>query len=140
MALLEEVAEAEEEAALLSIGKAVDWSERSAEDFVLGIKLALKAGVFLLARELASEGAKRHPEHEELQKSARVLAPPKVIRSDLPPAPSVKANREWLKAHAKNYRGRWVALRNGELVRVANSFDELLEQVDDTQGILLTKV
>jgi hypothetical protein len=140
MALLEEVAEVEDEATFISIGKAIDWSDRSEEDFVRGIKLALKAGAFLFARELSSEGAKRYPEHRELQKSARVLAPPKVIRSDLPSAPSVKANREWLKEHAKDYRGRWVALRNGGLVGVASSFDELVEQVGDTQGILLTKV
>lgn len=140
LAFLEEVAEAEDEAAFLFIGKAIDWSGRTAEEFVRGIKLALKAGALLFARELSSEGVKRYPDHRELQKSARVLAQPKVIRSDLPPVPSVKANREWLKEHAKDYRGRWIALRNGELKEDANSFDELVEKVGDTQGILLTKV
>jgi len=94
----------------------------------------------LLARELSAKGAERYPDYPELQKAARVLAPPKVIRSDLPPTPSVKANREWLKENAKNYRGRWVALRNGELVGVANSFEELTGQIKNTRGILLTKV
>jgi len=140
IALLERAAESGDESVFLGIEKAIDWSARLPEDFIRGINLALKAGAFLLARELSAKGAKRYPDHLELQKAARVLAPPKVIRSDLPPTPSVKANREWLKENAKNYRGRWVALRNGEIVGVATSFDELAKQVGDTRGILLTRV
>lgn len=140
MALLEGAAESGDESTFLSIEKAIDWSARPPEDLVRGVNLALRVGAFLLARKLSAEGARRYPNHPELQKYARVLAPPKVVRSDLPPTPSVKANRNWLKEHAQSYKGRWVALRDGELKGVADSLDELVEQLGDTKGILLTRV
>jgi hypothetical protein len=101
----------------------------------------LMAGAYVAARNLAVEGADRHPKHAELKKMAYILAPPKVVRSG-PADPGVKANWEWFKAHGGQYRGRWVALHNGDLITVADSFDELVEQVNDSKEarILITKV
>jgi hypothetical protein len=140
MGFLEGTAESEEESAFLSIAKAIDWTARPPEDLLRGLRLALRVGAFSLARELSTEGARRYPRNPELQKYACVLAPPKVVRSDLPPTPSVKANRNWLKEHVQRYKGRWVALQNGELKGVANSLEELVTQLGDTKGILLTRV
>ena len=140
MPQLEAAAEAGDERAFVTVKEAIEWSAQPAEDFIKGIQLALRAGAFSSARQLSVEGAELYPEDRELQKYARVLAPPRVIRSDLPPTPSVKANREWLKKHGKNYRGRWVGLRNGNLVDVAKSFDELVEKVGSTEEVLLTRV
>lgn len=140
MGFLEGTAESEDESAFLSIAKAIDWTARPPEDLLRGVHLALRVGAFSLARELSTEGARQYPHNPELQKYARVLAPPKVVRSDLAPTPSVKANRNWLKEHVQSYKGRWVALRNGELKGVANSLDELVEQFGDTKGMLLTRV
>ena len=93
-----------------------------------------------MARELSAEGVRRYPHNSELQKYARALAPPKVVRSDLAPTLSIRANRNWLKEHVQSYKGRWVALRNGELQGMANSLDDLVEQLGDTKGMLLTRV
>ena len=46
----------------------------------------------------------------------------------------------WLKAHRTAYHGRWIALRDGALVRVADSFEALVADLGDTTGLLLTKV
>jgi hypothetical protein len=110
------------------------------EDFIRDIQQALRKGEFTAARRLAVEGATRYPTHPELQKYAHILAPPRVIRSNVPPTSSVRANRDWLKAHRKDYEGHWVALRNGELVGCADSLDTLMEHVNETDGVLLTKV
>jgi hypothetical protein len=118
----------------------LSWTTRPQEDLLRGVHLALRVGAFLFARELSTEGARRYPHNPELQRYAGVLAPPKVVRSDLAPAPSVKANRNWLKEHVQSYKGRWVALQNGELKGVANSLDELVERLGDTKGMLLTRV
>jgi hypothetical protein len=140
MQALEKAAAAHEDAAFVALANAVNWSSQPAETVMHGVKLALKAGAFLFARELSADGSKRYPEHAELAKAARILAPPKVIRSDLPPRPWVKANREWLKEHARDYRGRWVALRKGKLAAVADSFEEVVAHVGNVKGVLLTKV
>jgi hypothetical protein len=61
-----------------------------------------------------------------------------VAREDHP-RPMVKAGA-WLKAHSKEYAGRWVALRDDELVAVADSFSELRSQLPSLSGVLVTLV
>ena len=82
------------------------------------------------------------PAHAELHTYARVLAPPTTRVVPVSPASraSVKANGAWLKAHRTAYRGRWVALRDGAFVRAADSFEDLVADLGDTTGLLLTKV
>jgi hypothetical protein len=120
--------------------EALEQSPQSAEDFIRRIAQALQAGEFVLARRLASEGGARYPQHAELGKYARVLAPPRVLQHHTPSTMSVRANKTWLQEHKTQYRGKWVALRSGELVGVAPSLDALLTQVGSTAGLLLTKV
>jgi hypothetical protein len=55
------------------------------------------------------------------------------------PLPVVKAG-EWLKEHNAEYEGKWVALRDDELVAVAGSFRELRAQLDSLSGLLVTLV
>ena len=54
----------------------MDQSVRTPDDIVSGIDQALTRGEAELARQLAVEGAERYPNHDELNKCARVLAPP----------------------------------------------------------------
>ncbi len=140
MATLEIAAEEGDEMAFVQAAGKIDWSQRPATDFARAVHLALAAGAHLLARNLAAQGAEMHPDHPELQKMARILAPPRVIRADLPPVPSVRANHEWLSAHADEYQGQWVALRNGQLIAVGATTRELIAQLESTEGILLTRV
>ena len=86
-------------------------------------------------------GAQRYPAHAELHTYARLLAPYDPGSAASPAArASVKANGVWLKAHRTAYHGRWIALRDGALVRVADSFEALVADLGDTTGLLLTKV
>ena len=61
-----------------------------------------------------------------------------VVRQNHPPA-MVKAGA-WLKEHGDEYAGRWVALRDDELVAVADSFNELHAQLDSLSDVLVTLV
>ncbi|MCI0489601.1 MAG: hypothetical protein L0229_23670 [Blastocatellia bacterium] len=138
MARLKAAAEASDEAAFSDALKAMDWSDRPPEDFVHAAESALAVGAYLAARRISEEGARRYPDHAEIGKYARVLAPPKVIDAALPPDPDMKANRTWMKEHTDEYRGKWVALKDGCLLEAANSLEELVELVDDTTGVLMT--
>jgi hypothetical protein len=118
----------------------VDWSGCSTKGFVDAVYLALKAGAHLAARNLATEGAQRYPQSPSLQKMSRLLSPPRVLRTNLPPVPYLGANKEWMQNHAVEYRGRWVALREGKLVASAPTARELKAQVKAFEGILVTRV
>jgi len=140
MARLEAATHAGDETAFLDARRAIDWSKRSAKDFSQAVRWALEAGAYRAATLLATEGAERFPRHAELAKMARILAPPKVIRSDLPPDPSIAADMDWLRAHYDEYRGQWIALRNGQLLGTANSLRELADKIGDIRGVLLAPV
>jgi hypothetical protein len=61
-----------------------------------------------------------------------------VSRKSFPP-PMVKAE-EWLKDHGEEYVGRWVALRDDELVAVGDSFSQLHAQLESLSDVLVTLV
>jgi hypothetical protein len=50
------------------------------------------------------------------------------------------ANRQWLKDHRLQYRGKWVALQKGHLLAEAPSANELIQKLDSIQHVLLTAV
>lgn len=112
---------------------------QSPDDYLQALALALRTGEFGRARQVATEGAARYPEHAELVKSARVLAPPTVHRAGRPHTADIQANRAWLKAHRQDYAGQWIALHDGRLLAAAPSYDALAAQVDATPDVLMTK-
>ncbi len=126
--------------AFANASRLIDWSTRAPDEFERAIHWALTAGAHLAARALATIGATKYPDHAELQKAARILAPPKVLRRDLPADPTIRANHDWLSANRAQYSGQWVALHNGQLLATAQSFRTLLQQVAVTPEILFTKV
>jgi hypothetical protein len=140
MAQLAYAAEQGDEAAFVAAYRQMDWAMRSADDFQQTTQWALTAGAHGLARQLAQQGAQRYPSHEELQKYAHVLAPPRMIRRELSLRSDVRNNRDWIKQHGNDYRGKWIALRNGQLLATADSFDALADQFSDPRGVLLTKI
>jgi Arc/MetJ-type ribon-helix-helix transcriptional regulator len=112
----------------------------SPDDYLQALAVALRTGEFGRARQLALDGAARYPEHAELTKAARVLAPPTVTRAPHPHSANIPANRAWLKAYRHTYAGQWVALRDGHFLAAAPSFDALAAQVDATPDVLMTKL
>ena len=139
MLQLKTAAETGDERAFRVVQKTIDWQRWSPEDFLRAIQLALQAGAHLAARQISVEGVAEYPEHGELQKYARILAPPKVTRSDEPPNPTLKTNRDWLKTHGDSFRGQWVALRNGQLLGSSGTLKSLVTKIGDTKDILLTR-
>ena len=132
-------AEEGDAAGYMRAARAIDWDRRNARDFVNAVKWALAAGAHLKARELAGKGAELFPDDHELVKMARILAPPKFVGTS-PADPAVKLNREWLRRHGEQYRGKWVAVRKGKLLAAASTLKALLEQVPDRNHTLFTKV
>jgi hypothetical protein len=59
------------------------------------------------------------------------------VARDAFPRPMVKTGA-WLMEHSEEYAGRWVALRDDELVAVADSFKELHAQLDSLSDVLVT--
>ncbi len=135
-------ADAKDDLAFLTAYEQITWANQPAEKFVQAVHLALAAGAHLLARDLSQEGAERYPDHPELAKMAHILAPPVVRTVATPPNTTWKADREWLKAHWREYRGKWVALLNGTLLGEAASLDALIDQIGSTKGtdILVTPI
>jgi len=46
----------------------------------------------------------------------------------------------WIRDHGEAYAGRWVALRDYELVAAADSFTELERQLTSFDDVLLTVI
>lgn len=133
LSALNESAERGDLTTFLSLLKEIEWTHRTADEYVRAIDLALKIGAHLAARDLANQGAEIHFDSEELQKYARILAPPQVLRTSARQV-DVLANIEWLKANKSEYKGKWVAIKNGQLMASADSHDELIAGTGKTKG------
>jgi hypothetical protein len=138
--ILEIVAETGDETAFVQAASEINWSQCPPTDFARAVRSALTAGAHLLARKLADYGHRLYPNHEELAKMAHILAPPRAMRANLPPEPSVRANLEWMRAHAVEYQGQWVALKDGVLLATAPTARELKDKLPTTYGLFLTRV
>jgi hypothetical protein len=120
--------------------RSVDWKTRPPEDFLKAIQLALEVGAYDAASRLSNLGAELHAGEPRLAKYAHALAPAKRRSRRTSKDSSIRANRDWMKAHGEEHRGRWVALRNGMLVGSAASFGDLVKEVGRSKDILITKV
>ena len=58
-------------------------------------------------------------------------------REPMRPMPLAEA---WIRDHGEAYAGRWVALRDYELVAAADSFTELERQLTSFDDVLLTVI
>ena len=117
-------------------------SYNTPEEFINAADQELMRQDWKAAWKIATEGLQHFPDHAELQKYAYILAPPKVTSVNRGGHPEIRADREWLKQHRDEYRGRWVGIKNGELLAVGNSHDEIISVVGPVKntGILVTKV
>jgi len=52
----------------------------------------------------------------------------------------VEKNEGWLKKHSHEFRGRWIAVRNGELMGSADTLGDLIGKVGKTAETLLTLI
>jgi hypothetical protein len=140
MDALEAAAEAQDGGRFDRVIKGIDWESRNEEDILRAIPLALAAGALVTARELSTLGARLFPANGQLGKFADILAPPRVVGTRPARESGIRENRDWLKAHSDEYRGKWVALRSGVLVGVADSPDELRKLGLIVEDTLVTRV
>jgi len=140
LAELRAAAEAGDERAFSRAVNAIDWRIQSSEDFVKATQLALEAGAFGAARQLSTLGAELHPGEPAIERYRYVLAPPRVVGRRPASGNSVRANRDWLKAHREEYRGQWVGLADGVLLGAALSFEDLVSRIGKPKDVLITKV
>lgn len=68
------------------------------------------------------------------------LTRPKVTTKKSEHRTDILKNQQWIKDHRQEYRGRWVALQDGELLADADSAKELLQKVAPTENTLLTAI
>jgi hypothetical protein len=132
---LEEAARKGDEPSFLKGLENITWAGRPDTEFIRAIKLAFKAGAFRAALYIASEGVKHHPGNAVLQKYVRVLNPSQPSAAEPIAEANPQANREWLKANAHRYKGKWIAIRNGELLGASKSLESLVEEVGRKFGL-----
>jgi hypothetical protein len=124
----------------LAAVQTIDWKKRAAAELVKATQYALSLGALAAAQRLAQLGARQHGDDPVVKRLARILAPAKVLRANLPSDPRVLQNHEWLKKHASEYRKRWVALQNGKLLSSGDSIGDVRSKVHDLKGVLLTRI
>lgn len=114
----------------------IKWDQRSANDFVTAIKLALKVSSPSSAQSVFDKGIKRHPNSSGLKSYSLLFA--RGTARPLSSNPTLRANREWLKQHRTEFRGQWIALQNGELL-ASGSLEEVSKAVTNRTNVLLTR-
>jgi hypothetical protein len=78
------------------------------------------------------EFVQRWPDSARLQKWARVLELPKTRVLKGPTGRPRDKEYAWLRQHAREYPGQWLALKGDQLVAADASFSKVLEIVDQT--------
>jgi hypothetical protein len=95
------------------------------------------------ARRLIADMAPRWPESTEVQHFARVLASPKARWVPGKRGRSMDKDFAWLREHAREYQGQWVAVYDGRLIaagpRLA-AVRERLREHPDVEGALLHRI
>jgi hypothetical protein len=117
----------------------INWEVHPPALLKRAISLALSLDLSRLAMDLAQKGETLFPFDKEMENAAKVLQPPTVRVINRPPS-SVASSMEWVSAHAAEYKDKWIAVRDGNLVAEAMSFDELAAKISLNADTLVTKV
>jgi hypothetical protein len=114
-------------------------AKRDTEQAEAAVRAALADGAVATARATANAAAQDHPESESLRRLAEALSPPRLLAVRASEDRSLTADRDWLREHANEYSGQWLAVRDGKLAGRAPTLRELRERVGQDKGILFTK-
>lgn len=143
MERLQAHAYAQERQAFSDLVAAVDWPARMPNELLKALDLALYLGMARLAMKLAALAGQLFPEHERAQSAARVIRPAEVVGSSPASGQGLRASAEWFHQHAAEYRGQWVAVRDGQFLGAAPTLQELrplIGEGEDATNTLVTKV
>ncbi|MBZ0315057.1 MAG: hypothetical protein K8L91_01470 [Anaerolineae bacterium] len=109
----------------------INWSEHTPAELMQAIHVALQLELLRLAYRLAEMGHQLFPDDRELSAAARVLAPPKILSTDVPAKPGLELSMRWLNKNARDFRGRWVAMKNGEFMGQAATRQALVDALGE---------
>lgn len=127
--MLEEAASSDDHQAFAGLARGIEWIERQPKDLIRTIDLALMLDLVPLAQELAQRGKQLFPYDIHLQQAAKVLTPPIIIGKRPAQAKHLKASRDWLAEHSSEYRGQWIAVRDGILLGTAPTLKGLYGKI-----------
>lgn len=138
--LVKESARAGDWRTFAALVEAIDWSTRGPDELTAAIDTALSLEMASLAIELAQLGGRLFPDHERIQRAAQVLAPPVVGAVRPSRAKGLNVSMAWFEEYANQYRGQWVAVREGQLLAAAESLEELIPSIGDGEDAISTIV
>jgi hypothetical protein len=143
LARLEEYANTDMHKEFSQLAEAIQWASHDPEELLRAIDLALSLELAALAMRLAQQGRTLFPCHERMQQAGRVLAPPVARHVKAYEEHSHSTSQNWLREHAAQYRGQWVAVRAGTFLGAADSLADLMPAIDqdaEASNTLVTKV
>jgi hypothetical protein len=86
------------------------------------------------ARAFVRELEQRWPDAEPVKHLARVLAPPASRPAPEVPHRSFRRENEWLRAHAREYPGCWIAVFEDRLIAADPDLDSVVATVRQVLG------
>jgi hypothetical protein len=111
------------------LARAITWSSYRPTDLTKVIDLSLSLDMISLAKELIQKGSELFPQDKRLQHALAVLASPPVVRKRSGKARNLEISKNWIKKHASEYKGQWIAVYNGVLLGAAPTVKELYKQI-----------
>jgi len=132
---LEGAASVGDEIGFLTNLQTIELDRCSPSQFLQIIKLAFRAGAFIAARDIATEGFRHHPEDPELNRYVQILTSTRRVGTQQMALIGSRSNMEWLNEHAGEYSGQWLALRDGQLLGSSKSLEELVREVSSRYSV-----
>jgi predicted HTH domain antitoxin len=115
-------------------------SDDEADALRRAIQHAIEIADARAARTLIAEGRARFPEDDWMARAEHVMAVPEARLVDRDPVSVPRADWRWLDEHSDEYRGQWVALKDGELIAAAPSLTALTASVADVRDVFVAQV
>lgn len=109
-------------------------------DLLSQIRVSVENELIPKARKLLACAIQLGVDSELLNRWRRVLALPLLKPQTGATATGTKASVAWLRHNASQYRGKWVALRDGQLVAVADKRIQLHKMLKNERDISNTTV
>ncbi len=74
------------------------------------------------------------PDSRRVQRWAEVLAPPRILAPTGPPPQFPAREHEWLKRHANEHPGCWIAVHGDQLILADPDLKAVLQAIRDSLG------
>jgi len=143
LSAIEDAAAKEDRETFSLIVKKVDWSKCQPSKLIRSIDLCLSLDMVPLAIELVSMGKQIFPSDKKIEIVARIISPPKVIGTRPAQSIGIDKSKKWIKQNSSKYKGKWIAVQNGELLGGAPTLKELHNQIGqhkNTPNTIMVKV